>query len=85
MSMKCKATYKDLNKYRMYRERYKTRYRMKTGSGLYPRKAYTEQENQMILEHKLTDRKLATELNRSVTAIQTQRSRLKAEREKENG
>lgn len=75
----------DFEKFKVYREQYKTRYRMKTGSGIYLKRSYTKEEDDLILEHAISDRELSVKLKRSVLAIQIRRSRLKAERKEEHG
>ena len=75
--MKCKSQYKDLNKYRNYRNRCKTRYRARTGSNVYEPREWTKEELRMVQAHKITDRELSKKINRSVAAIQNARYKLK--------
>ena len=75
--MKCKSNFKDLNKFRVYRERYKTRYRARTGSNRYKLREWTKEELRMVQAHEIPDRELSEKINRSVSAIQVARYRLK--------
>lgn len=62
------------------RERYnkrRKRYREETGSGLYKQRPYTDEEDRLIMEHAVSDRELSEQIERSVTAIQSRRARLK--------
>ena len=54
-------------------------YRERTGSNLYKRRPYTQEENELILKHSIPDRELSEKIQRSVLAIQHQRCRLKKE------
>ena len=72
------------DKFREYREKYKTKYRKETGSGQYDNRPWTEQEVEMILKHELSDRELSKELRRSVQAIQVKRCKLKNKSKKYN-
>lgn len=73
----CKKNFKDLDKYYEYMRDYRARYRAKTGSGKYPPRPYTPQEDKEILAMEIPDRELAKKLHRSVTAIWHRRSRLR--------
>lgn len=53
------------------------RYREDTGSGLYVQRLYTEEEDRLIMSHEIPDRELSVKIERSVTAIQSRRARLK--------
>lgn len=75
--MKCKSKFKDLNKFRIYRERCKTRYRARTGSNRYKPREWTKEELRMVQSHEISDRELSEKIDRSVGAIQTARHRLK--------
>lgn len=75
--MKCKSDYKDLDKYRNYRNRSKARYRARTGSYSYKPREWTKEELQMVQAHEITDRELSKKINRSVAAIQGARYKLK--------
>lgn len=81
--MKCKKDYKDKEKYKKYKKNFQKRYRQKTNAGKYPRRSYTVKEDCMILDHSMSDRELADKLQRSVTAIQIRRTRLKKREERE--
>lgn len=75
--MKCKSGYKDPDKYRDYRNRCKARYRAKTGSNVYEPREWTKEELRIVQAHEIPDRELSEKINRSVTAIQNARYRLK--------
>lgn len=66
-----------LEEYRKIRERWKQRYRKRTGSDSYIPREWDFIDDALVLKHDIPDRELAKVLNRSVTAIQTRRSRLK--------
>lgn len=76
--MNRKEHYKDLNRFaetkRKQAVRYHARTRYFTDETLYKR--YTEEETQMILQKKMSDRELAKLLRRSVSAIQSRRHKL---------
>ena len=60
-------------------KRYKEKYRTKTGSGKYEgKKRWTHEENKLIVTSTLSDVELSKKMERSVTAIQVQRSKLRA-------
>lgn len=69
--------YKSYEKYRINALLEKQRYRDRTGSGKYARRAYSKEEDERILAHDITDRELSKQIKRSVEAIQIRRSRLK--------
>ena len=75
--MLCKKHYKDMDKYRATRERYKAKYRRMTGAGVYNRRPWTEEEVDMVLAHEIPDRELSEKINRSVGSIQIMRTRVK--------
>ncbi len=70
-----KSNYKDLDKFRITRNRYKRKYFSKTAK--YKRRAWTELEDVVVLEHKKTDTEISNYIQRSVCSIQNRRSRLK--------
>ena len=67
----------ELDKWRNIKRRGKSVYRERTGSFKYPSRRWTEYEISLILEHKDPDRVLSKHIGRSVTAIQSMRSKLK--------
>ena len=69
--------YKEWDKYRKVHNEQKTRYRNKTGAFKYVRKRWTAEELELIKKHEIPDRELSELICRSVSAIQTQRSKLK--------
>lgn len=84
--MNCKKRYKDKDKYREYAKRIKRNYREKTGAYLYEKRLWTNYEDELIMEHAMTDRELSVKIQRSVGAIQLRRWRLKKEEQlNENG
>lgn len=76
-----KSKYKDLEKFRLTRNKGKCKYYSKTAK--YKRRAWTELEDVIVLEHKKTDTEISNYIQRSVCSIQKRRCRLK-EMEKNN-
>lgn len=74
--MKCKRNYKNMDKYYSYVRNYKLRYRIKNGQGTggHP---WTEEEDKLVLEHKMPDAELVRKIGRSISAIQKRRWKLK--------
>lgn len=73
---------KDKDKCRMIRN--KQRQKNYAQTNIYPPKgAWANWEEELVLEHSMTDRQLSKLLERSVQAIQLKRSRLKKEIEDE--
>jgi iron uptake system EfeUOB component EfeO/EfeM len=70
-----KSNYKDIEKFRLVRNKGKRKYFSKTAK--YKRRAWTELEDVIVLEHKKTDTEISNYIQRSVCSIQTRRSRLK--------
>ncbi len=70
-----KSKYKDLNKFRKTRNKGKRKYYSKTAK--YKRRAWTDLEDIIVLEHKKTDTEISNYIQRSVLSIQTRRCRLK--------
>ena len=66
-----------MNKYRAYRNRWKARYRAKHGQGLYPPRPWTQEEKQMVMEHSIPDTELSPMIERSISAIQGMRHKIK--------
>jgi len=56
------------------------RYYAKTAN-LYPKRAWTAEEKQLVLEHFIPDSELSAKIQRSVKSIQEERRRLKKESE----
>jgi len=71
--------YKNMDKYRKTKKEQSTRYRLRTGAFLYPRRPWEEWEDELVLEHSYKDTELAVKLERSVQAIQNRRWRLNHE------
>lgn len=76
--MKCKKFYKDMEKYRNYKNNSQKRNR-KIGRIGTIRHKWTKEEIQLILTSKLTDRELSKIIKHSIQAIQIKRSRVKGE------
>ena len=74
--MKCKSNYKDMKKYAEYKRNCQRRYRERTGSKKYERRAWTVEEDKLVLNSPFTDRELGERICRSVAAIWTRRNRL---------
>lgn len=77
-----KSSYKDLDKFRLARNKCKRKYFSKTAK--YKRRAWTELEDVIVLEHKKTDTEISNYIQRSVCSIQTRRCRLKEMEKKDN-
>ena len=73
--MNRKSQYKDLNKWFETCKRYRRRYYEKTA--VYPPSAWTAEQDQLVLEHSMTDHELSEKIGHSVRAIQIRRHRLK--------
>lgn len=72
-----KELYKDMSKYYATKRAQKERWRKRTGSGQYESKPWTEDEDQLVLAHKTTDRILSERIRRSVTSVYDRRAKLK--------
>lgn len=70
-----KKDYADMEKYRKTRNAQRKRYYSKT-QGIYPRHKWTDEDDQMVLKHNITDTELSAKLKCSVSAIQTRRWQL---------
>lgn len=69
-----KNTYKDMEKFYKTKRRQKKKYYEQTlQNAVNNKKPYTQEEIDMILEHKLSDRELSVLLGRSMKAIQKKR------------
>ena len=77
-----KSNYKDLDKFRLTRNKCKRKYFSKTAK--YKRRAWTKLEDVIVLEHKKTDTEISNYIQRSVCSIQTRRCRLKEMEKKDN-
>lgn len=75
-----KSTYKDMNKFRRTKYLGRKRYYAQT-SFKYPRRPWSDEEDKLVVEHKITDRELSEQIERSVSAIQGRRAKLKREAE----
>lgn len=73
--MKCKNGYRDPEKYRQYKNRTFRKYYGKTA--IYPSHRYTDDEDELILKHEMTDHELSNLIGHSVKSIQIRRHRLK--------
>ena len=77
-----KSNYKDIEKFRLTRNKGKRKYYSKTAK--YKRRAWTELEDVIVLEHKKTDTEISKYIQRSVCSIQIRRCRLKEMEKKDN-
>ena len=77
-----KSNYKDIEKFRLTRNKVKRKYYSKTAK--YKRRAWTELEDVIVLEHNKTDTEISNQIQRSVCSIQTRRCRLKEMEKKDN-
>ena len=77
-----KSNYKDIEKFRLTRNKSKRKYYSKTAK--YKRRAWTELEDVIVLEHKKTDTEISKYIQRSVCSIQIRRCRLKEMEKKDN-
>lgn len=69
-----KETYKNLDKFYKTKRRGRKKYYDATRvNATNYKEPYTDEEVQMIMEHKLTDRELSEKLGRSMKAIQRKR------------
>ena len=75
--MKCKNDYRDMDKFREYRNRSKLRYYGKTKNARNRYQKWTEEETAMILAREHTDTELSKILGRSVMSIQVKRIKTK--------
>lgn len=73
--MKCKKAYKDINKFRAYRNRHKKKYYDKTAT--YEPVPWTQAQEEMVLKHEIPDSELSRIIGHSVNAIQKKRWLLK--------
>ena len=75
--MNRKHSYKDLEKFKKTRNAQKQRYRDRNGAFMYEKRSYDDWEDRLILAHEMRDVELSVKLQRSVSAIQQRRGRLK--------
>lgn len=86
--MNRKSWYKDMEKFRVTRERQKARYYGKTTDAENRRQPWTVHELEAIMKREKSDTELSAELGRSVKAIQVRRSTEKRrlrEEKRDNG
>ena len=76
-----KHAYADQDKWRKTKEKQKRRYYGQTA--FKPRRGWTQGEEELVLEHKMTDRELSERIGHSVGAIQIRRNLLKKTLKKE--
>ena len=72
-----KSNYRDLDKWKTRCREQKRRYYSKTQYARNGNVKWTEEENNLVLQHNITDTELSKLIGRSVASIQTQRSVLK--------
>lgn len=71
-----KKSYKDMAKFKETRREQRRRYYRKY-QGNYPLRRWTNDEDKLVVAHKIPDSKLSVKIKRSVASIQTRRSILK--------
>lgn len=76
MSFKC-SNYTNREKYQVYNRRSKAHYRVATGSYLYGKRPWEQNEIDLLFKGGMTDRELSVKIERSLTAIQIKRSKLR--------
>lgn len=78
-----KHQYKDMDKYYATRRAQIRRYLKRTGSGKYPPRSWTKEEDERVVAHSIPDRELGKQIKRSVSAISGRRHKLKVKALKE--
>lgn len=78
-----KHQYKDMDKYYATRRAQIRRYLKRTGSGKYPPRSWTKEEDERVVAHSIPDRELGEQIKRSVSAISGRRHKLKVKALKE--
>lgn len=71
-----KSNYTDMDRYRRTRNEQRKRYYQKT-AGKYPMRGWTDEEDLMVINHEIADTRLSELIQRSVSAIQSRRCKLK--------
>lgn len=71
------SCYKNREVFREVNKKYKRGYRNRTGSNKYERRSWSKIDDARVLSHSISDRELSKEIERSVTAIQHRRYRLR--------
>lgn len=71
--------YTDMDKFSEARKRYNKKYYKRTA--IYRKRAWTEEEDKLVLEQSITDTELSYLIERSVKSIQIRRSRLKKKKD----
>lgn len=66
-----------MDKYYQTRRAQVRRYCLRTGSGQYPKRRWSDEEDCKVLAHSVSDRQLSKQIRRSVEAIQIRRCKLK--------
>lgn len=77
--MHCHQYYKDEQKYKDYRNRYKRKYHERNdfSNAASLGRHYTKEEREIIMKHEIPDREIAAMLERSIRAIQGMRFKIK--------
>ncbi len=70
-----KELYKNMERYYETKRKHRKKYYSKSANAQNSNKRLTEQEIQMILEHKIPDSELSEQIGRSLKAIQNARMR----------
>ena len=76
--VKCRKSYKDQEKYRQYRNRWKQKYYDARRFCENHKMPWSGDEISLIMDHKIPDTEIAAQLGRSVEAIQIRRCKQRA-------
>lgn len=68
-----KKGYKNMKRFAATKREQQKRWRKRTGCYQYPRRRWTDEEKELLLDQTITDRELSEMICRSVDAIQTKR------------
>lgn len=79
-----RKAYKDQDRFRRYRNRYKKRYNAKRDYSGGKKIRWSTDEDKIVLAHEMTDTEIAKMLKRSINAIQVRRVLLKKRMIREN-
>lgn len=77
--MNRKKMYKDMKRFAKTKREQRARWRIRTGSYEYPRRRWTDEEIELLLDQTITDRELSEIICRSVSAIYTKRVHVRKE------
>lgn len=77
--MNRKKEYKDMKRFASTKREQRRRWRKRTGCYEYPRRRWTDEEIELLLDQSITDRELSEMICRSVSAIYTKRVKVRKE------